>query len=328
MMALTEMLQPTLLAVMFKGTLVLVLAAVACFLLRRSSASGRYLVWASALVVLIALPILPALFPAWYVPVNADILASHFNTATPVSRPAAPGSGTEETGAPMDIAEVNGEEAAPVTPVPSVENDPAGATNGAHSGAISRMTRANSAALVIWLIGSVAVLARLGFGFIGIWWIARRAKPVTDPGLLDLTHELSEQRPQDTGAPATEFSTTYAHDMGNHMAGDPRSARRAGMVGGPATDGTPARVGPCSAKGLPGSIRSLDGMQPVLDEPARMGRSPQDAHRARARMRRSGARLRLPRECVRRTLARRGQRAPRCSPVGTHNRGDGTSVTF
>lgn len=193
MMALTEMLQPTLLAVMFKGTLVLVLAAVACFLLRRSSASGRYLVWASALVVLIALPALAALFPSWYVPVNTAILASHFNIETPVSGPAATGSGTEETGAPMESVEVNGEEAAPVTPVPSVENDPARATNGAHLGAISRMTRANSAALVLWLIGSIAVLARLGFGFIGIWWIARRARPVTDPGLLDLIHELSEQ---------------------------------------------------------------------------------------------------------------------------------------
>ena len=49
MRALAPALQPALIGIVIKGILVLLVAAAASFLLRRGSASGRYVVWSSAL---------------------------------------------------------------------------------------------------------------------------------------------------------------------------------------------------------------------------------------------------------------------------------------
>ncbi|MFO1001610.1 MAG: M56 family metallopeptidase [Planctomycetaceae bacterium] len=48
-----------------KGTIVLVLAGSACFVLRRDSAATRHFVWSTAMGLLLAMPILSLVLPAW-----------------------------------------------------------------------------------------------------------------------------------------------------------------------------------------------------------------------------------------------------------------------
>ncbi len=62
-----------LLNLLVKGTVVLMAAALFGLLLQRASASTRYLVWSSALLALVALPILPLLLPVWQIPFPGDL---------------------------------------------------------------------------------------------------------------------------------------------------------------------------------------------------------------------------------------------------------------
>ncbi len=74
-----------LLNLLVKGTVVLMAAALFGLLLKRASASTRYLVWSSALLALVALPILPLLLPVWQIPFPCDLLfGSVFQSASVV----------------------------------------------------------------------------------------------------------------------------------------------------------------------------------------------------------------------------------------------------
>src|SRR5437867_3852927 len=50
-----------------KGTVLLMLAAIAAIILRRDSAATRHLVWLLALVAMLAVPVLSAMLPEWRV---------------------------------------------------------------------------------------------------------------------------------------------------------------------------------------------------------------------------------------------------------------------
>ncbi|MCI0536298.1 MAG: hypothetical protein L0Z50_13845, partial [Verrucomicrobiales bacterium] len=58
---------PLLLDSALKGAVLLALAAVAAFALRKASAAARHLVWLLAVVALLVLPVLSGLLPAWQV---------------------------------------------------------------------------------------------------------------------------------------------------------------------------------------------------------------------------------------------------------------------
>ncbi len=74
-----------------RGAIVLALALVATRLLRRASASLRYTVLASALVAVLALPIIEALVPAWHAgAIPADTVEVALPPALPVAEAAAP----------------------------------------------------------------------------------------------------------------------------------------------------------------------------------------------------------------------------------------------
>ena len=78
-----------------KGTVVLLLACAVCLLLRRNSAATRHLVWATAIALLLALPLLSGVLPQWRVLpnwpwANQDVTLSSRSAPEPVAeaRPA------------------------------------------------------------------------------------------------------------------------------------------------------------------------------------------------------------------------------------------------
>ncbi len=186
-----------LLNLLVKGTVVLMAAALFGLLLQRASASTRYLVWSSALLALVALPILPLLLPVWQIPLPGDL----FPVA--VAQPAAAVS--PALLAPPSVKESNTQP--PRRLSPQTEALPAhnSRIRTGDSLVIQETARRSKSALfstptmngstwvvMAWLAGVVAVLARLAVGFVRAGWLVRRAKPVTDETWKALLLDLAD----------------------------------------------------------------------------------------------------------------------------------------
>ena len=186
-----------LLNLLVKGTVVLLAAALFGLLLQRASASSRYLVWSSALLALVALPILPLLLPVWQIPLPGDL----FPVA--VSQPAA-----AVSPAPLPTASVNESNTQPPGRLsPQTEAMPAhnSRVKTGDSMVLQEPARRSKPALLstptmhwstwavmAWLAGVVAVLGRLAVGFVRAGWLVRRAKPVTDETWKALLLDLAD----------------------------------------------------------------------------------------------------------------------------------------
>ncbi|MDT0630724.1 M56 family metallopeptidase [Rubrivirga litoralis] len=79
-----------LVSVLWKGVLVLAVAALASLSLRRAPAAARHGVWAAALAALLALPVLESAGPAWRLPVLPTAAPPAFGLAAPPAPPPAP----------------------------------------------------------------------------------------------------------------------------------------------------------------------------------------------------------------------------------------------
>ncbi len=198
MNSLVTGLQPAMLGLLIKGTLVLAIAAGASFTLRRGSAAARYLMWSSALVILIALPVIPTLLPSWNLPVDTTFLEFDLNSrfqdeaARTVTEPPQATPFPSATNTESEPFEKTRETTPATLPASGGIGSQSAEPAVTPPAAISRLMKANTIALGIWIAGTVAVLARLLFGFLGIWWIAREAQPEVDPRLLELTRDLSD----------------------------------------------------------------------------------------------------------------------------------------
>ncbi len=180
-----------------KGTVVLMAAALFGLLLQRASASTRYLVWSSALLALVALPILPLFLPVWQIPLPGDL----FSAA--VSQPA-----SAVSPALLPTASVNESNTYPPGGLsPETEALPArnSKVQTGESIVLQEPARRSKPALLstptmhwatwavmAWLVGVVAVLARLAVGFVRAGWLVRRAKPVTDETWKTLLLDLAD----------------------------------------------------------------------------------------------------------------------------------------
>jgi len=185
-----------------KGTLVLALAALLVLVLRRASAAHRHLVWACALIGLVALPWMQLSLPRWKV-------------STPLMAPVAPGFGLLATtvepnpevltpddefradmSAPANEKAYKLEKKSDAKPdkaakrdatspfdltdatTPPVGAEPAGAkatTKPAPSG-----TPLFAVILLVWLIGALAVLAMFISGHLALRLMLQGARPVRD----------------------------------------------------------------------------------------------------------------------------------------------------
>jgi beta-lactamase regulating signal transducer with metallopeptidase domain len=172
-----------LLAAAVKGALILLIAVVLNFALRRASAASRHLVWSLALASLLALPILSFWLPSWQV----AVLPGRLPDAVTNSAELAPASSAS---LPQDFQ-------------PSVTPGQQAKTDESNSPASpAAMTPRRDAvepldwpswALMTWMAGALLILGRLFIGTIIVWGMTRRARRITDYEWLGLVETLASQ---------------------------------------------------------------------------------------------------------------------------------------
>ena len=190
----------------WKGTLLLALAALVAWALRRASAAHRHLVWACALAGLVALPILLLLLPNWNVrtPVLDRVAPGFGLLATAVQAPAGPGTrpnalDSEALENPIEAKE----RAHSMTSDPSATPPLAGESGTPAPSASVSADRTPSAArppvpwagiaFTLWAIGALAVLATFVSGHVLLRMLLRGARPVRDGEWHALAQEAADR---------------------------------------------------------------------------------------------------------------------------------------
>lgn len=156
-----------------KATVVLLLAALAVRLLRRSSAAVRHAVLASALLSTMALPWLSQNLPRWEVPVLAGLIQTE---TPPAHQPAAPAPPTETVvDAPVTMQ----------TPIDQTAVDVGAVTNTATQRVIepppvATPVRWTAVALAVWLLGALALSSAIAMSEIRVRRLRRASRELHD----------------------------------------------------------------------------------------------------------------------------------------------------
>jgi len=191
-----------LLSISIKGAIVLSVVYLINIALRRASAAARHLIWTLGLASLIILPVLQFMLPEWQVPIlldmtvakQANVQPNTFSTGTSLE----PG----KTGKHIQKHET-GQVTTSASPISgSLENSNLQTRTGTiesetPSTILSSLTIPSfhwtTWLLIIWLTGVSVVLFRLLIGMIGIWWMTRRSKYITDASWIRLVANLAKQ---------------------------------------------------------------------------------------------------------------------------------------
>lgn len=193
-----------------KGTILLVLAVLAVRLMDGASAAARHLVWASALLGLLALPVLAPLTPG----VEVSFLP-RVELPSPASEASLPAVGEALPGSvdPPGSVERPGSVAPVVGPPPGTGAQPPGGvpSEGGRAPGLEPTTAGGSGEAVapgsdghagvdpvlllagVWLLGALLVLANLLVGKARIRWLARDADRVRDGPWEVLRERVAEQ---------------------------------------------------------------------------------------------------------------------------------------
>ncbi|HKQ05682.1 MAG TPA: M56 family metallopeptidase, partial [Blastocatellia bacterium] len=210
-----------LIALAAKSMLILGLAAVIAFALRRAAAASRHLVWNMALVGLLLLPLLSLALPAWQWSVVPDGLLSQpsplaSTSAAVTEKPAAP---SRVDASPLSPA--GGAKEMTTARPPAHHSQPHRATGSSATtqapaealppgDAVSASTQSNAPyeaapppgrglwkgiqwAVMGWLAGAALILAHLLIGLARVWQLQHRAERVTDGEWLSLVERLSRR---------------------------------------------------------------------------------------------------------------------------------------
>jgi beta-lactamase regulating signal transducer with metallopeptidase domain/HEAT repeat protein len=179
-----------------KGTLLLIIAVILNFALRRASAASRHLVWSLALASLLALPLLSFGLPSWRLALLPGSLAKAlpeavtdspepFTFAPLASAPLPQGVETGEPGKSATVKQQAQTSAASLSQSPASE-PPSEQTN-------SKPMSWASLALILWMTGALLILLRLLIGTASVWWMAQRARKITDGEWARLTESLASK---------------------------------------------------------------------------------------------------------------------------------------
>ena len=164
-----------------KGTLLLLAAFGLTSVLRGASAAARHAIWSAALVGVIAVPVLTIAVP-WRV----GVLPSEWSTAATAGSGPFSATDLSETPTPTPTPtdwKVAGDGAAAPVGGKVTESSASPETRG--PGIASALTRDPwRLALFAWLTIAGLILARILFGMVWMWRLARRAEPLSGPAWL------------------------------------------------------------------------------------------------------------------------------------------------
>jgi beta-lactamase regulating signal transducer with metallopeptidase domain len=154
-----------------KGAIVIIIAAVVAWLLRRDSAAARHSVWTAAIIAQLLIPVLEVTLPTWRVRViDAPDFAPSASVAPNAAGPAAKSPNFSDSRTPSPAAAATLPNVPP--PVPA---------------------RISTGALIagLWLLGVLAVLLRLAVGTVIVSRIAARGQRVVDDHWLGTMQRLA-----------------------------------------------------------------------------------------------------------------------------------------
>ncbi len=164
-------------ALVAKATLVLSLALILAWFLRRGSARTVHLLWTTSFAVLLALPMLALLGPSWRVPILPDrgawgtppAVEAAVELATSSSSP------TETAGSPAASAPVVTDRQ------PSTASPPTATASREHTPVPIDPV---GLAFIIWALGCGAALASTGTAALRFRRLVRQANPIRDPAWI------------------------------------------------------------------------------------------------------------------------------------------------
>ena len=167
-----------------KGLVLIAIAAIASYFLRKRSAASRHAVWTAAVIGHLALPVFGAVVPDWRIPLVATPkwaeapVATPTPDADPVQSEAVAASTANDQGE-LERASNDGQLAA----APVESSEPAGESRWPLTVILG----------IMWLAGTVLVLLRLA---VGTWKVGRLAKTgdrVDDGEWLSLTQRIANR---------------------------------------------------------------------------------------------------------------------------------------
>lgn len=193
-----------------KGTLLLSIAALVVFALRRASAAQRHLVWACALTGLAALPVMLVALPTWSVRTPAlDGIAPGFGLlATAVEQRHEPAASTQETWTRTETSEKMEQKKDEVAKKSTAEStDPVVTSSRATPSSspsdpvAADATKPSAAspfpwaavAFTLWAIVAIVVLATFVAGHVLLRMLLRGARPVRDGEWHALAQEAADR---------------------------------------------------------------------------------------------------------------------------------------
>ncbi len=149
-------------------------AALLAWLLRRGPAAARHLVWTVAIAGSLALPVLSLVAPRWEVAMLPKAATCDVRGAT--------------CGVPV-VPRATADVPRAMTDAPRAT--PPSETTSAFGLSPFALTDFPSLAAAVWSLGFLAVLLRLALGTARMWWIARRARPLSSGRWLRLAESLA-----------------------------------------------------------------------------------------------------------------------------------------
>ncbi len=188
-----------------KGGVLVLVAAIAAYLLRNRSAAARHAVWTAAVIGHLAIPVLAVLLPQWRMPILPE--ASWMRTASASTADAA----SPRNGAPTVDATSPARSSSTQETGPSIPGTPASGPSEVKSTSSSE-TRTSPATItaatitdgggarpvlpmlaVLWLGGAVLVLLRLALGTWRVGQLARDGARVEDGMWLSLAQRVANR---------------------------------------------------------------------------------------------------------------------------------------
>ena len=175
---------PVMIDAAIKGAMLVLVAAIAAYLLRNRSAASRHAVWTAAVVGHLAIPVLAITLPEWRLP----ILPAAAWMTTAMEQPAAdselPPRSTEV--APNNAATGGAEATGNASLKSPVDQPSTVAENRPTPGPLTILA-------AIWLAGALLVLLRLAVGTWRVGQLARDGARVEDGVWLSLTQKLANR---------------------------------------------------------------------------------------------------------------------------------------